>query len=95
MSSMISNRLESLRGESLQDLAGRRRNLLRRLGAGAVVMATLCMLFAWSFVGSLFMGLRTPATSQPRMVVLWLCVAAGIILGGFVGELLVLARSKE
>lgn len=58
-------------------------------------MATLCLLFAWSFVGSLLMGLRTPVTAQPRLVMLWAVAAMAIVLGGFVIELLVLARPDE
>ncbi|APT59970.1 hypothetical protein RGI145_22015 [Roseomonas gilardii] len=99
MSSMISKEPEHLAGESFprrhQDIAGLASNSPRWLGRGAVVMATLCLLFAWSFVGSLLMGLRTPVTTQPRLAMLWAVVAMAIVLGGFVIELLVLARPDE
>lgn len=96
---MISKEPEHLTGESFprrhQDIAGLARNSLRWLGRGAVVMATLCLLFAWSFVGSLLMGLRAPVMAQPRLAMLWAVVAMAIVLGGFVIELLVLARPDE
>ena len=109
MSSMISDGPEHLSGGAFprrhrdiahrdiahRDIAGPARRFLRRLGTGAVVMATLCLLFAWSFTGSLLMGLRTPATAQPRLAMLWAVVAMAIVLGGFVVELLVLARPEE
>lgn len=37
--------------------------------------------FAWTFVGSLAMGLTTPQNSQPRMVQLWLVGLAVIVVG--------------
>lgn len=96
---MISDEPAHLSGKSLprrrQDIAGLGCRFLRRLGAAAVVMATLCLLFVWSFVGSLLMGLRTPVTTQPRLAMLWAVVAMAIVLGGFVIELLVLARPQE
>ena len=98
MSSMISDGPERLSRKSFparhQDVAGLVRHPLRRLGAGAVILATLSLLFAWSFIGALLMGLQTPATSPPRPAMLWLAVAVAIVLGGFVTELLVMARLK-
>ena len=41
------------------------------------------------------MGLRTPVTTQLRLAMLWAVVAMAIVLGGFVIELLVLARPDE
>jgi hypothetical protein len=38
-------------------------------------MVSILTLLLWGFVGSLAMGLRTPATAEPRLAVRWLAGA--------------------
>jgi len=56
------------------------RSVLARVGARAVTALGVIGIIAWTFVGSLVMGLRTPRTSEARMVWLWLVGLALIVV---------------
>jgi len=68
--------------------AGRLRSGMRVLRSGRLPVLSLVLLLLWSFVGSLAMGLRTPATSDAGMARLWLAGAMAIALAGVVAGFL-------
>jgi hypothetical protein len=55
------------------------RSGLARVGGHAFVSLAMIGIIAWTFVGSLLMGLTTPQSSEPRMVRLWLSGLAFIV----------------
>lgn len=67
---------------------GRVRHWLQVLGPGRLALLFLILLLLWSFIGSLAMDIRTPATSHPRIARLWLGGTMVIALMGMTGGLL-------
>ncbi|UFN48484.1 hypothetical protein LPC08_21095 [Roseomonas sp. OT10] len=62
--------------------------MARRLGSRWAKAVSAVMFLLWSFVGSLALGLCTPATSEPVLAPLWLGVAVAIgLLGLTIGVL--------
>ena len=61
----------------------------------ATAYLTLGALLLWSFVGSFAMGLRTPATSEPRMARTWLAIALAIAAAGLAAGLLAGKEPEE
>lgn len=59
------------------------RRRLSRIGSRAIIALGMIGVIAWTFVGSLLMGLTTPQNSQPRTVHLWLGgLVAIVVLSG-------------
>ena len=54
--------------------------MLARIGWRAIISLGMIGIVAWTFVGSLLMGLTTPQNSQPRMVQLWIGGLVVIVL---------------
>ncbi len=99
MSAAISHRPEGFAADRLASRQWRSaRNLpyrFRRASPGAVASIAFLALLTWGFVGSLTMGLRTPATAEPRMAVFWLAGAILIVATGLATGLLAGTRPGE
>ena len=70
-------------------------NPLRRTSPSAVATLAFLSLLLRDLVGSPAMGLRTPATTEPRLVVLWLAGALVIATTGLGAGLLAGTRMGE